>query len=204
MERAYLVAVDPDTGTPLWETPCSSRNYRHLSVSECGVFLGIAGGKIQHLPPAGRRRSTQTAEPAKRAKRAKAATQPVRTVPPESPYAHMLDDAPTVLDALQARACAQSPDSTLTAVAVSRPWAMVACVEYGEDPDFPNLRLLDLQTDAWIALDCNDLIDAPMIEGITFVDGQDGKLDLLLHDGGRHTIHIDLPARTVRWNAEQA
>ena len=43
-----------------------------------------------------------------------------------------------------------------------------------------------------------------MIEGITFVDGQDGKLDLLLHDGGRHTIHIDLPARTVHWNAEQA
>ncbi|MDR6732052.1 hypothetical protein [Delftia lacustris] len=210
MERAYLVAVDPDTGAPLWETPCSSRNYRHLSVSECGVFLGIAGGKIQHLPPAGRRRSTPTAEPAKRAKRAesaksaKAATGPVRTVPPESPYAHMLDDMPTLLDALQARACAQSPNSTLTAVAVSKPWAMVACIEYGEDPDFPHLRLLDLQTDAWIALDCNDLIDAPMIEGITFVDGQDGQLDLLLHDGGRHTIHIDLPARTVRWNAEQA
>ena len=58
-------------------------------------------------------------------------------MPPESPYAHMLDDMPTLLDALQARACAQSPDSTLTAVAFSKPWAMVACIEYGEDPDFP-------------------------------------------------------------------
>jgi hypothetical protein len=201
MDRAYLVAVDPATGAPLWETPCSSRSFKHLSVSEHGVFLGIAGGRIQHLPPAGPKRSAKAAKPAPLAKDAH---RPVRTVPSGSPYAHMLNDGPALLDALQTRASAQTPDTTVTAVAVSRPWGMVACVEYGEDPDFPNLRLLDLQTDAWIALDCNDLIDAPMIQGIAFVEGQEGKLDLLLHDGGRHTIHIDLSSRTARWNAEPA
>lgn len=81
---------------------------------------------------------------------------------------------------------------------------MVACLEYGEDPDFPTLRLLDLKADDWITLDCNDLTDAPMVHGIAFVDGQDGQLDLLLHDGSRHAVEIDLAARVVRWNAVPA
>lgn len=198
-ECAYLAAVDPESGEPLWEMECNSRNFKHLSVGEHGIFVGIAGGKIEHLPLANRKRGTKQARPTKRP------AKPTGIVPPDSPYAGLVDDIPALLDSVEARVYRDhGEDRSVVAKAFCEQWAMVACLEYGDDPDFPILRLLDLRADGWIELDCNDLIDSPMIESISFVDGQEGTLDLLLRDGGHHAIHIDLPARVASWNAEPA
>ncbi|CAB5722649.1 Uncharacterised protein [Delftia tsuruhatensis] len=198
-ERTYLAAVDPASGELRWEMACSSLNFKHLSVGEHGIFVGIAGGKIEHLAPAGPKRGTKQPVPT----RSKVTT--ASTIAPDSPYAHLLDDLPALLDAAEKRLYQDhGNDRSVVAAAWCHPWGMVACLEYGEDPDFPTLRLLDLKADDWITLDCNDLTDAPMVHGIAFVDGQDGQLDLLLHDGSRHAVEIDLAARVVRWNAVPA
>lgn len=199
-EHAYLTAVDPASGALQWEVPCSSRNFKHLSVGEHGIFLGIAGGRIVHLAPAARRRGAGPARPTPQPMPAT-----TRTVAPDSPYAHLLGDLPALLAAAEQRVYQDHGDGrSVVASAFCPRQALVACIEYGEDPDFPTLRLLDLQADDWIALDCNDLIDAPMIRGIAFVDGQDDQLQLQLHDGRRHAIHIDRAARVVRWNSDRA
>lgn len=177
-------------GQYLWNGP-SLRNCNHLRVSELGVFVGIAGGKIHHFP------ALQHVVH-RRGKASKSKAKPFKLDLSHSPYIELLSDPIGLLQAIQRRVVADGHETTVAAVAASNTLGLVAFVEYGDDVDFPLLRLLDLRTNEILAIDSTDLINAPMIDDIAFTN-EDGKLQLGFRSGGQRLVSLDVVAKTVLW-----
>lgn len=120
-------------------------------------------------------------------------------LPSESRYASVVQDHKALWGAVQDRAHEGEGDGLVAVIAVHASRALVAYIEYGEDMDFPELRLLDLRTDAMTTIDSEDLIDSPMIDGMAFTDEDAGLLELQFRDGNTHVVTLDFDAQSVRW-----
>lgn len=120
-------------------------------------------------------------------------------LPPESRYASVVQDHKALWSAVQERAHEGEGEGLVAAIAVHTSRALVAYIEYGEDMDYPELRLLDLRTDEVITIDSEDLADAPMIDGLAFTDEDAGLLELQFRDGGKHVVTLDFDGLSVRW-----
>jgi hypothetical protein len=120
-------------------------------------------------------------------------------LPPESRYASVVQDHKALWGAVQDRTHEGEGDGLVAAIALHASRALVAYIEYGEDMDFPELRLLDLRTDAVTTIDSEDLIDSPMIDGMAFKDEDAGLLELQFRGGGTHVVTLDFDAQSVRW-----
>ena len=120
-------------------------------------------------------------------------------LPPESRYASVVQDHKALWGAVQDRAHEGEGDGLVAAIALHASRALVAYIEYGEDMDFPELRLLDLRTDAVTTIDSEDLIDSPMIDSMAFKDEDAGLLELQFRGGGTHVVTLDFDAQSVRW-----
>lgn len=120
-------------------------------------------------------------------------------LPPESRYASVVQDHKALWGAVQDRAHEGEGDGLVAAIVLHASRALVAYIEYGEDMDFPELRLLDLRTDAVTTIDSEDLIDSPMIDGMAFKDEDAGLLELQFRGGGTHVVTLDFDAQSVRW-----
>ena len=120
-------------------------------------------------------------------------------LPPESRYASVAHDHKALWGAVQDRAHEGEGDGLVAAIVLLASRALVAYIEYGEDMDYPELRLLDLRTDEVIAIDSEDLIDSPMIDGMAFTDGDAGLLELQFRNGDTHVMTLDFDGPSVRW-----
>ena len=120
-------------------------------------------------------------------------------LPTESRYASVAHDHKALWGAVQERAHEGEGDGLVAAIVLHASRALVAYVEYGEDMDYPELRLLDLRTDEVIAIDSEDLADSPMIDGMAFTDGDAGLLELQFRNGDTHVVTLDFDGPSVRW-----
>jgi len=120
-------------------------------------------------------------------------------LPPESRYASLVHDHAALWAAVQDRAHEGEGDGLVAAIAVHASRAVVAYIEYGEDMDYPQLCLLDLRSDEVTTIDSEDLIDAPMIDGMAFKDEDAGLLEIQFRGGGTHVVTLDFDAQSVRW-----
>lgn len=192
-ERSVPFALDSVVGDRLWEGP-SLRNCNLLKVNDRGVFVGTAGGKIHYFPAPGYeiKRISKVAKPKKKAAR------PALDLS-LSPYALLLTDPAGLQQAIQRKVLDEGKETSVVAVAVSTDLGLAAFIEYDDDPDFPQLRLLDLQADSILDINSSDLIDAPMIDEIAFVD--DGaKLRLSFRNDQNKVVTLDLSGRAVTWD----
>ena len=120
-------------------------------------------------------------------------------LPPESRYASVVQDHKALWGAVQDRAHEGEGDGLVAAIVLHASRALVAYIEYGEDMDYPELRLLDLRTDEVIAIDSEDLADSPMIDGMAFTDEDAGLLELQFRNGDTHVVTLDFDGPSVRW-----
>lgn len=120
-------------------------------------------------------------------------------LPTESRYASVVHDHKALWGAVQERAHEGEGDGLVAAIALHASRALVAYIEYGEDMDYPQLCLLDLRSDEVTTIDSEDLIDAPMIDGMAFKDEDAGLLEIQFRDGGTHVVTLDFDAQSVRW-----
>ena len=112
--------------------------------------------------------------------------------------ASVLADKDLLAHTLGTELYAAGDQSELVAASWHGKLNIVAIVCYSEDPDFPLVKILNCNTGELFDLDCNDLIDSPMIEGITLLETP-GELELQFSAGGKRVVFYRLEDKVALW-----
>ncbi|MEK1941801.1 MAG: hypothetical protein AAAB16_15640, partial [Pseudomonas sp.] len=110
----------------------------------------------------------------------------------------VLADKALLAHTLGAELFAEGDESELVAASWHEKLDIVAMVCYLEDPGFPQVRILNCKTAELFDLDCNDLIDSPIIQGITLLETP-GELELQFTNGDKRVVFYRLEDKIVLW-----
>lgn len=119
---------------------------------------------------------------------------------PAGSYSHsVLSDNALLVHTLGSDLYAAGVQAELVAASWHEQLNIVAMICYLEDPDFPQVKILNCKTGEIFDLDCTDLIDSPFITGITLLETP-GKVELQFSgEDDRRTVFYSLENRTISW-----